>query len=261
MKKYVYFIFVLLLGLTLSSCYKILRTSAPMEVTAGETFKVTVTVAYDGDNNPRYKKDWSLAGLRVPKGWTVTAPSMNHRAYAEDWVYYEDGTPAAKRASMSKNDNLTKMYNEACVKEGYEWFGFQTRTMVPKYVTACWQNGCDSIVGTFLVTVPDDYAPGTYTIDFIAGDEEDEAGVDKYTSYRDALSTRVFHASTFPHSSIDRVNISGAKTIVVNANPTAIRNVPKEKNLRKNVYTIDGMKIAEPKHGINIIDGKKVVKK
>lgn len=261
MKKYISFVAVMLLVLTVSSCYKILNTHAPSEVTAGETFQVTVTVAYDGDDNPRYKKDWSLAGLRVPKGWTVTAPSMNHRAYAEDWVYYEDGTPAAKRASMKKNANLTKIYNEACVKEGYEWYGFQTRMMVPKYVTACWRNGCDSIVGTFNVTVPADYAAGTYTIDFIAGDEEDEVGADKYTSYKDALPTRVFHASTFRHSSIERVNLSGARKIVVKANPTAIKGMSEEKKSRKNIYTISGMKVKEPKKGINIIGGKKIVRK
>lgn len=260
MKKHISFIALALLSLTFTSCYKILRSSAPQEATAGETFKVSFTVVYDDDANPRYKKDWSLAGIRVPEGWKVTAPSMNCRTYAEDWVYFEDGTPANKKYAMAKNDNLTKIYNDACPKDGYEWFGFQTRAMVPKYLTACWQNGCDSIVGTFSVKVPADCAPGTYTIDFIAGDEEDEAGAAKYTSYKDALSSRVFEAGTFTLSSFNNVTKSASHKIVIKADPTAIGSVSATEKEPKNIYTIDGVKIKKPRRGINIIDGKKVVR-
>ncbi len=260
MKKHISFAVLALVSLTFTSCYKILRTSAPEEAVAGETFNVTVTVGYDGDANSRYKKDWSLAGVRVPEGWTVTAPAMNHRAYAEDWVYYEDGSLAAKKYPMSKNESLSKIYNDACPKTGYEWFGFQSRVMVPKNLTACWRNGCDSIVGTFKVEVPADCAPGVYTIDFIAGDEEDEAGAAKYTSYKDALSTRVFEAGTFSFSSFNRVNTLASKTIVIKADPTAVNGVSVKEETAKETYTIDGVKVKKPHRGINIVGGKKVIR-
>ncbi len=260
MKKYISYAVAALVSLTFTSCYKILRTSAPEEAMAGETFNVTVTVGHDGDTNTQYKKDWSLAGVRVPKGWTVTAPAMNHRAYAEDWVYYEDGTVASKKYPMSKNESLSKIYNDACPKAGYEWFGFQSRVMVPKNLTACWRNGCDSIVGTFKVEVPTDCVPGTYTIDFIAGDEEDEAGAEKYTSYKDALSTRLFEAGTFSFSSFNRVNTLASRTIVIKADPTAISGVSAKADATRQIYTIDGVKIKTPQHGINIVNGKKVIR-
>lgn len=261
MKKFISFIIVLILVSSVSSCYKIFKTTAPTNITAGDTFQVTVTVIHDGDANAQFKNDWSVAGVRVPKGWIVSAPSMNHRQFAEPWVYYEDGTQAAKKAPMSLNANLSKIYNDACNKDGYEWFGFQTRAMVPKCLTSCWRNGCDSIVGTFNVIVPEDYTPGTYTIDFIAGDEEDAAGVDKYTSFSQATSTRVFQASTFSNSYFKRVTTSGARKIVVNANTTAIKNVSVESKESENIYTIEGVKLAKPRKGINIIDGKKIINK
>lgn len=248
-----------LLSLTFTSCYKILTSSVPQEATAGEKFKVTVTAVYDGDASPRYKKDWTLAGVRVPEGWTVTAPAMNCRTYAEDWVYFEDGTVANKKYAMSQSDELTKIYNDACPKKGYQWFGFQSRAMIPKYLTACWQNGCDSIVGTFYVQVPADCAPGTYTIDFIAGDEEDEAGVAKYTSYKSALSSRVFEAGTFVFSSFSNVTKTASRSIVIKADPTAISTVSAKGKEPKSIYTTDGVKLQKPRRGINIIDGKKVV--
>ncbi len=260
MKKYISYAVVALVSLTFTSCYKILRTSAPEEAMAGETFNVTVTVGHDGDTNTQYKKDWSLAGVRVPKGWTVTAPAMNHRANAEDWVYYEDGTVASKKYPMSKNESLSKIYNDACPKAGYEWFGFQSRVMVPKNLTACWRNGCDSIVGTFKVEVPADCVPGTYTIDFIAGDEEDEAGAEKYTSYKDALSTRLFEAGTFSFSSFNRVNTLASRTIVIKADPTAISGVSAKEDATKHIYTIDGVRIKKTQRGVNIVNGKKVIR-
>lgn len=259
MKHYISIVAVVAGIVTLSSCYKIFRTSAPKEVTAGETFPVTITVTYDGDQNAQFKNDWSVAGVRVPKGWTVTAPALNHRQYAENWVYYEDGSPAAKRSSMSTNTNLSKLYNEGCAKEGYDWFGFQTRTKVSKNVTACWRNGCDSIVGTFLVTVPGDCPAGTYTLDFIAGDEEDDAGADKYATAKDASTTRLFHAGTFTHSYLSRVNGEGARTIVVKAVTDGISSVTADSQGDAPVYNVDGVRVDKPRRGIYIKNGKKIL--
>ncbi len=243
-----------------TSCYKIINTTGPLEVTAGETFEVSMTVADDGNEYQQFVSDWSLAGVRVPEGWTVKASTLNHRQFAEDWVYYENGTQVAKAVPMSQNDNLTKMYNDACKKDGYEWFGFQTRAKTPKFVSACWRNGCDSIRVTFNVTVPEGFAPGTYTIDFIGGDEEDDEGADKYSSYADALGTRVFHVGTFNNSNFEHSHPEYALNVEVKADLSSVGMVKQDDaQEQEKIYTADGKRLSAPRKGINIINGKKIL--
>ena len=128
-----------------SSCYKLISTYAPSEVEPGQTFEVSFTIVDDGSDTQNFVTDWSYAGVRVPKGWTVTVPEGAHRQFAEDWVYYQDGSQVNSSHDMEPCDKLSQFYNSACPKTGYAWSGFKSVTKVPKNISACWRNGCDSI--------------------------------------------------------------------------------------------------------------------
>ena len=187
---------VLFFCLFLTSCYKLVSTFAPSEVGAGQTFEVSFTVVDDGSDTQNFVTDWSYAGIRVPKGWTVTVPQGAHQQFAEDWVYYQDGSQVNSSHDMEPCEKLTQFYNSACPKSGYTWAGFKSVTKIPKNISACWRNGCDSIRITFLVTVPENVKAGRYQIDFMGGDEEADEGIDKYSKYTDAKDSRQ-HGSRF----------------------------------------------------------------
>ncbi len=259
MKRYIHIICVLAVLCSFSSCYKIFRTCAPKEVIAGETFQVMMTVIDDGDENQKFVKDWSMAGVRVPKGWTVSPSSGCHEQFAEEWVYYEDGTKVAKKSSMQLNEKLTMFYNQACPKTDYEWFGFQSRQKLPKFISACWRNGCDSIRVTFDVTVPEGTKPGKYTVDFIGGDEEDDSGIDKYSDLASVVDSRVFHVGTFSYSKFKHSSPQHSLQVEVKA-ATAIAEVNAEANADEPVYSVDGKRTQKVRKGLNIIGGKKIIK-
>ena len=206
---------LLLFCLFLTSCYKLVSTFAPSEVGAGQTFEVSFTVVDDGSDTQNFVTDWSYAGIRVPKGWTVTVPQGAHQQFAEDWVYYQDGSQVNSSHDMEPCEKLTQFYNSACPKSGYTWAGFKSVTKIPKNISACWRNGCDSIRITFLVTVPENVKAGRYQIDFMGGDEEADEGIDKYIKYTDAKDSRLFHVSTAAGSYVDNRNASLARTVVV----------------------------------------------
>ena len=185
---------LLFIGAVVTSCYKIIRTYAPTEVEGTETFEARLVVTDDGSSTQNYVTDWSVAAVRVPEGWTVAVPRGCHQQYAEDWVYYSNGSKVNSKQNMSYSSHMSDIYNAGAPLKGYKWWAFVTDKMVPKHMASCWRNGCDSISITFLITP--NGVPGTYRIDFIAGDEEDEQGVEKYKSYSEAKSTRLFHAAT-----------------------------------------------------------------
>lgn len=251
----------IMLAMSVSSCYKIFSVVAPETVKQGEEFTVTMTVVDDGDQYQKYIKDWSVAGIRVPEGWTVTAPSKTHKSIAEDWVYYEDGTQAKRDFPMIVNDRLSGFYNEACPKDGYKWTALQTRAMVPKFISACWRNGCDSIQVSFKVKVPEDFAPGTYTIDLIGGDIENEAGADAYSSAAELKEkdSRAFHVGTFNNAKIDKADSRFSCKITVEAKESAGVNSIKEDKKPTVIYDMNGRKQTKPAKGVNIINGKKLI--
>ena len=249
----------------LTSCYKLISTSAPKTAEAGQTIEVSFTVVDDGSDTQNFVTDWSYAGIRVPNGWEVTVPKGAHQQFAEDWVYYSDGSKVNSQHEMIVCNKLSEFYNAACKKSGYTWHGFQSQKKVPKNISACWRNGCDSIKVTFLVTIPEDTKPGKYTIDFIGGDEEDDAGIDKYNSYTDAKSSRLFHVGTANNSYIENKATALACQIEVTENSTGIKNTisSEEKAYGKGIYTLDGKRIRSTKntaglpHGVYYVDGKK----
>lgn len=262
---------ILVIGLAVTSCYKIIRTEVPKEVSGNETFEARLVVADDGDNTQNFTTDWSVAAIRVPEGWTVTVPKGCHRQYAEDWVYYSDGSQVDGSQNMSYNAHLSDIYNTASAKKGYKWWAFVSDKMVPKHMASCWRNGCDSIAVTFLVTP--NGVPGTYQIDFIAGDEEDEKGVNKYESYTQAAGTRLFHAATVSSFANgkrpDNASVGYSRKIVVKED-TAIEPVmaPEERSaanpeavydLEGHLVSCDATHLGELPEGIYIIGGKKVL--
>lgn len=261
----------LLMGLTLvlcllTSCYKLISTSAPKTAEAGTTIEVSFTVVDDGSSTQNFVTDWSYAGIRVPNGWEVTVPKGAHQQFAEDWVYYSDGSKVNSSHNMIACEKLTKFYNAACKKTNYTWHGFQSQEKVPKNISACWRNGCDSIKVTFLVTIPEDAKPGKYTIDFIGGDEEDEVGIEKYNSYTEAKDSRIFHVGTVNSSYIENKATNLACQIEVTENTTGINDISSEKiSCKKGVFTLDGKRIRNTKntaglpHGVYYVDGKKRV--
>ena len=248
----------------LASCYKLISTYAPSEVEPGQTFEVSFTVVDDGSDTQNFVTDWSYAGVRVPKGWTVTVPQGAHRQFAEDWVYYSNGSQVNSSHNMEPCDKLTQFYNSACPKTNYTWAGFQSVTKIPKNISACWRNGCDSIRITFLVTVPESAKPGRYTIDFMGGDEEDDAGIEKYNNYTDAKGSRLFHVGTASGSYVDNRNASLARTVIVldatNIQPTSISPEGEETP----AYDLQGRpvkRLPSGGQGVIIKNGKKILKR
>ena len=261
-------LFILIALCLLTSCYKIIRTTAPQRAEAGSTIEVSFTVVDDGSSTQNFVTDWSYAGIRVPEGWEVTVPKGAHQQFAENWVYYSDGSKVNSQHNMAACSKLTEFCNSAFKKTKYTWHGFQSQKKVPKNISACWRNGCDSIKITFLVTIPEDAQPGKYTIDFVGGDEEDDAGINKYNAYADTKDSRIFHVGTINNSLIENKATAFACQIEVTENETSIKNtiISDELGTQKGIYTLDGKKVKGTKntaglpHGVYFIDGKKVIR-
>ena len=249
--------FIALCILSLASCYKLVATSAPSEVAPGQTFEVSFTVIDDGSDTQNFVTDWSYAGIRVPKGWTVSVPEGAHRQFAEDWVYYSDGSQVNSSHDMEPCDKLTQFYNSASPRSGYTWSGFKSVTKIPKNISACWRNGCDSIRVTFLVTVPDDTKPGRYRIDFMGGDEEDDAGIDKYSSLSAAKDSRLFHVSTASGSYVKNLNAALARTVVV-TDPTGIAQTGKVAEEDSPAFELGGQPASQHSR-LTVSKGKKTL--
>ena len=258
--KYIFLFCLLTIVCCLASCYKLISTFAPSEVEPGETFEVSFTVIDDGSDTQNFVTDWSYAGVRVPKGWTVTVPEGAHQQFAEDWVYYSDGSQVKSSHDMEPCDKLSQFYNSACPKSGYNWSGFKSVNKIPKNISACWRNGCDSIRATFLVTVPEDAKPGRYYIDFMGGDEEDDAGIDKYNRYTDAKDSRLFHVGTAAGSYVDNRNSSLTRTVIV-TEATGIQTLSSSQEKEEGTaYDLQGHP-ATKQSKVIIKNGKKIIQR
>lgn len=267
MKQRLYILTVLCL---LTSCYKLISTSAPKTAEAGTTIEVSFTVVDDGSDPQNFVTDWSYAGICVPEGWKVTVPKGAHQQFAENWVYYSDGSKVNSQHNMVACEKLADFCNAAFKKSKYTWHGFQSQKKIPKNISACWRNGCDSIRISFLVTIPENAKPGKYTIDFVGGDEEDDAGISKYNTYADTKDSRIFHVGTLNNSYIENKATNLACQIEVTESTTGIgaslNNQQPTINNLQGVYDLSGKQLRDTKntaglpHGVYYIDGKKVIR-
>lgn len=250
------------ISVAVSSCYKIYRTHAPEEVHAGQQFDVRMVVVDDGNEYQKEITDWSVAAIRVPEDWTVECGSRDYESFAEDWVYYSNGKPAAARYTMRYSEPLSKAYDEAAPKAGYKWQAFVSTQKITKFMSACWRNGCDSAVVTFHVTAGETI--GKYTIDYLAGDNEQDASPKNYSTASELNTDRMINASTVQRFKVpDYKNTSNytplmASKITVVADPDAITDVTID-NTVSEVYTTEGKKVTNLnlKSGTYIINGKK----
>lgn len=267
MKQYQHMLAAALAGFCLlTSCYRIISCFVPQQAEAGQTVAVSFTIVDDGDTNQKFVSNWSYAGVRVPDGWEVRVPTGAHQQFAEEWVYYEDGTKVNSSQDMMPCQRLTQFYNSACAKNGYTWHAFQSTKQVPKFVAACWRNGCDSIRVTFLVTIPENTPRGTYTIDFLGGDEEDARGVEKYTDLNATQDSRLFHVGTVSSSRVKHPNLTLSRTIEVLDRETAI-SLPLSRRLQhaQGIYSLDGKLLRRDGNpqglpqGMYYINGRKTV--
>ena len=246
-----------------TSCYKIFKTHAPKEVTAGRQFDVKMVVVDNGDAYQKEMTDWSVAAIRVPEDWDVKCGAQDYRSYAEDWVYYSDGKPANAAYTLRYSESLSKAYDAAAPKSGYKWMAFVSATKVTKYMSSCWRNGCDSAVVTFHVTAGQ--TPGKYTLDFLAGDSEQDESPRSYTQASQLATDRMINASTVAMFKIPNgTNTSNytpqaACTITVLDDPDAITAVTDDKWKSSGIYDLEGRKVSDGNHVRNLPKGTYII--
>lgn len=246
-----------------TSCYKIFKTHAPKEVTAGQKFDVKMVVVDDGDEHQKEITDWSVAAIRVPEDWDVKCGAQDYRSYAEDWVYYSNGKPASATYTLRYSESLSKAYDAAAPKSGYKWMAFVSATQVTKYMASCWRNGCDSAVVTFHVTAGQ--KTGKYTIDFLAGDNEQDESPKSYSEASQLATDRMINASSVVMFKIPNgTNTSHytpqmACAIKVLEAPDAITAVSEDKPKPSSVYDLEGRRVSDGSNVKNLSKGTYII--
>ena len=246
-----------------TSCYKIFKTHAPKEVTAGQKFDMKMVVVDDGDEHQKEITDWSVAAIRVPEDWDVKCGAQDYRSYAEDWVYYSNGKPASATYTLHYSESLSKAYDAAAPKSGYKWMAFVSATKVTKYMASCWRNGCDSAVVTFHVTAGQ--KAGKYTIDFLAGDNEQDESPKSYSEASQLATDRMINASSVVMFKIPKgTNTSHytpqmACAIKVLEDPDAISTVSEDRPKPSSVYDLEGRKVSDGSNVKNLAKGTYII--
>lgn len=90
----------------------------------------------------------------------------------------------------------------------------------------------------------------------MGGDEEDDAGIDKYSSYTDAKDSRLFHVSTAAGSYVDNRNAALARTVIVSDATSLNPTLSKEE--AATTYDLNG-RPATRTSKIIIKNGRKVI--
>ena len=257
------FLLVMFVSLTVTSCYKIFKTHAPKEVTAGQQFDVKMVVVDNGDANQKEITDWSVAAIRVPEDWDVKCGAQDYRSYAEDWVYYSNGKPANAAYTLRYSESLSKAYDAAAPKSGYKWMAFVSATKVTKYMSSCWRNGCDSAVVTFHVTAGQ--KTGKYTLDFLAGDNEQDESPKSYSESSQLATDRMINASSVAMFKIPNgTNTSNytpqaACAITVLEATDAITAVSDDKSKSSSIYDLEGRKVSDGNNVKNLPKGTYII--
>ena len=246
-----------------TSCYKIFKTHAPKEVTAGQIFDVKMVVVDNGDAYQKEMTDWSVAAIRVPEDWDVKCGAQDYRSYAEDWVYYSNGKPANATYTLRYSESLSKAYDAAAPKSGYKWMAFVSATKVTKYMSSCWRNGCDSAVVTFHVTAGQ--KTGKYTLDFLAGDNEQDESPKSYSESSQLATDRMINASSVAMFKIPNgTNTSNytpqaACAITVLEATDAITAVSDDKSKSSSIYDLEGRKVSDGNNVKNLPKGTYII--
>lgn len=246
-----------------TSCYKIFKTHAPKEVTQGQKFDVRMVVVDNGDEYQKEITDWSVAAIRVPEDWDVKCGAQDYRSYAEDWVYYSNGKPANATYTLHYSESLSKAYDAAAPKSGYKWMAFVSATKVTKYMSSCWRNGCDSAVVTFHVTAGQ--KTGKYTIDFLAGDNEQDESPRSYAEASQLATDRMINASSVAMFKIPNgTNTSNytpqaACAINVLEATDAITAVTDDKSKPSSIYNLEGRKVSNGNNVKNLPKGTYII--
>lgn len=254
---------VMVVSVMTTSCYKIFKTHAPKEVTAGQKFDVKMVVVDNGDAYQKEITDWSVAAIRIPEDWDVECGVHDYRSHAEDWVYYSNGKPANAKYTLRYSESLSKAYDDAAPKSGYKWMAFVSATKVTKFMASCWRNGCDSAVVTFHVTAGQ--KPGKYTIDFLAGDNEQDESPKSYSEASQLATDRMINASSVAMFKIPNgTNTSNytpqmACAITVLEAPDAITAVSEDKSKPSSIYNLEGKKVSNGNNVKNLPKGTYII--
>lgn len=93
----------------------------------------------------------------------------------------------------------------------------------------------------------------------MGGDEEDDAGIDKYNRYTDAKDSRLFHVGTASGSYVNNRNASLSRTVVV-LEATGLKEVrnPQPSTQSNRDYDLSG-RPATRQSRLIIKDGKKIM--
>ena len=138
-------------------------------------------------------------------------------------------------------------------------------------MSSCWRNGCDSAVVTFHVTAG--RTPGKYTLDFLAGDSEQDESPRSYSEASQLATDRMINASTVAMFKIPNgTNTSNytpqaACAINVLESTDAVTAVTDDKSKPSSIYNLEGRKVSDGNHvenlpkGTYIIDHQKTILK
>ena len=93
----------------------------------------------------------------------------------------------------------------------------------------------------------------------MGGDEEDDAGIDKYSSYTAAKDLRLFHVGTASGSYVENRNAALARTVVV-LDATGIEDNRPQTTGSRQLYDISGRPATKESRFV-IENGKKTIKR
>ena len=94
----------------------------------------------------------------------------------------------------------------------------------------------------------------------MGGDEEDDAGIDKYNRYTDAKDSRLFHVGTAAGSYVDNRNSSLTRTVIV-TEATGIQTLSSSQEKEEGTaYDLQGHP-ATKQSKVIIKNGKKIIQR
>lgn len=90
----------------------------------------------------------------------------------------------------------------------------------------------------------------------MGGDEEDDAGIDKYANYTEAKDSRLFHVGTAAGSYVQNRAANLVRTVIV-TDATGIKAPEESDRQQEPAYNLSGQRLQKMQNGIVIQNGKK----